>query len=363
MKEYSEILELIKKSYLDKKFDDNIFYIYETRSEKKKYSTGIVNYNNEKYYYKIVDYNSYIDNENEIVNKIKPNFKIVEKYGELKLENEIINLYEYIPATKINAFNFLRSSKIQYDKKIKILKEFFYNKIDFMKKNYNLEKMDGSKKADRWFFGRLTVDPRAKKYYGNNFEMLYKDIEKYYPVAINNIKEFIQNLKTYMYKNDLTVTSYSHGDFHDFNFSLNGIFWDIDTFDYNPILDDFATFYWHFYAREDYLVYKYCPWLTIYMNDELNKEELRKIRKLKEEMILLWYDEIEKIFRKYEIEENIKKEFVFKLFCRVFLINNVIEYDIEDKIKNYKFFNYFLENKNESIRSLLFSSNINFERA
>lgn len=110
------------------------------------------------------------------------------------------------------------------------------------------------------------------------------------------------------------------------------------------------------------MVYKYCPWLTLYMNDKLKPEELKKVRNLKKEMILLWYDEIERIFDEYKIKENIKNEFIFKLFCRVFLINNVIEYEPEDKIKNYKFFNYFLNNKEKNIKDLLFSSNIIFER-
>ena len=106
---------------------------------------------------------------------------------------------------------------------------------------------------------RITVDPRKKKYYGDNFEKLYDDVLNYCPEAYENIKEFLNNIYDYLKEKNLTVTTYSHGDFHDFNFSLDGIFWDIDTFDFNPLLDDFATFYWHFYAREDYLVYKYCP--------------------------------------------------------------------------------------------------------
>ena len=96
------------------------------------------------------------------------------------------------------------------------------------------------------------------------------------------------------------------------------------------------------------------------MKNELIEEELLKIRKLKEKFILEWYDEIEKIFKKYEIEDNINSEFVFKLFCRIFLINNVLEYEKEDKIKTYKIFNYFLENNNKQIKKLLFSCNIKF---
>ncbi len=361
--EYIKVMELVKKSYSNQTFDLQTFEFYETRREKNKYSTGIVNYNDHKYYFKIVKPSEYIEDEEYIKHMINPNFTIIEKLGELNAENEeIINLYKYIPAPKINAFNFLRTSGINYDIKEKKLEQFFSNKIELMKKNYNIEKMDGSKSADRWFWGRITTDPRKKKYYGDNFERLYNDILQFCPEAYDNIKEFLNNLNDYLKQDNLTITTYSHGDFHDFNFSLDGVFWDIDTFDFNPILDDFATFYWHFYAREDYLVYKYCPWLTIYMNNELNTEELKRIRELKKKMIYLWYDEIERIFDKYKIKENIKEEFTFKLFCRVFLINNVIEYDENDKIKNYKFFNYFLENKDKNIRDLLFSSDIIFER-
>ena len=361
--EYIKVMELIKESCDNQKFDTEKFEFYETRREKNKYSTGIIKYNNNKYYFKIVKNNSYVEDEEYIKEMIKPNFSIIEKLGELKNnDEEIINLYKYIPAPQINAFNYFRNSEINFETKKRKLEEFFNNKIELMKKNYNIEKMDGTKSADRWFWGRITVDPRKKKYYGDNFEKLYDDVLKYCPEAYENLKGFLDNIYDYLKEKNLTVTTYSHGDFHDFNFSLDGIFWDIDTFDFNPLLDDFATFYWHFYAREDYLVYKYCPWLTLYMNDKLKPEELKKVRNLKKEMILLWYDEIERIFDEYKIKENIKNEFIFKLFCRVFLINNVIEYEPEDKIKNYKFFNYFLNNKEKNIKDLLFSSNIIFER-
>ena len=229
-----------------------------------------------------------------------------------------------------------------------------------MRKNYNIEKMCGSKKSDRWFWGRMKENERKERYYGKDFKDLYIDILQNCPSVYTNIKNFLDNILDYLERENLTITTYSHGDFHDFNFSLEGIFWDIDTFDFNPILNDFVIFYWHFYAREDNLIYKYCPWLVKYMKNELMEEELLKIRKLKEKFILEWYDEIEKIFKKYEIEDNINSEFVFKLFCRIFLINNVLEYEKEDKIKTYKIFNYFLENNNKQIKKLLFSCNIKF---
>ena len=42
-------------------------------------------------------------------------------------------------------------------------------------------------------------------------------------------------------------------------------------------------------------------------------------------------------------------EFLYKLFCRVFLIDNVLNYDEEDRVKIYNFFNYFLVNKDNKI--------------
>lgn len=358
---YYKILNIIKNSYQMLDFDSEIFEFYDRRTEKNKYTTGIIKYDNKKYYYKIVSEDSYIANESYIKEMIKPGFTIINKIDELRLDNgEIINLYKYIPATEINTFNYLRNSNIKFIEKEKKMKEFFYKKFKLMRKNYNIEKMCGSKKSDRWFWGRMKENERKERYYGKDFKDLYIDILQNCPSVYTNIKNFLDNILDYLERENLTITTYSHGDFHDFNFSLEGIFWDIDTFDFNPILNDFVIFYWHFYAREDNLIYKYCPWLVKYMKNELIEEELLKIRKLKEKFILEWYDEIEKIFKKYEIEDNINSEFVFKIFCRIFLINNVLEYEKEDKIKTYKIFNYFLENNNKQIKKLLFSCNIKF---
>lgn len=361
-KEYLEALNLINDSYNNKKFDKKFFEFYETRREKNKHGIGILKINGVQYYFKIVNINSYVRDENKILSEISPYFCIAKKYGEMKTNSgEIINLYKYIPATKINAFNYLRNSNIQYSEKKEKAEKFFQNKFELMRKNYKVERMNGKSSSDRWFWGRIKNDERIVNYYGKNFELLYNDILKNCPELLNNFQNYLSNLENYLNSKNLTITTYSHGDFHDFNFSLDGILWDIDTFDFNPLLNDFTTYYWHFYAREDYLIYKYCPWLTNYMENELNIEELKKIREIKKSLICNWYIEIENEFKKNKIEKNINQEFIFKLFCRIFLINNVIEYEEIDKIKNYNFFNYFLINQNRNLKDLLFSSNIKFE--
>lgn len=153
---YYKILNIIKNSYQMLDFDSEIFEFYDRRMEKNKYTTGIIKYDNKKYYYKIVSEDSYIANESYIKEMIKPGFTIINKIDELRLDNgEIINLYKYIPATEINTFNYLRNSNIKFIEKEKKMKEFFYKKFKLMRKNYNIEKMCGSKKSDRWFWGRM----------------------------------------------------------------------------------------------------------------------------------------------------------------------------------------------------------------
>ena len=80
--EYIKVMELIKESYYTQNFDREKFEFYETRREKNKYSTGIVKYNNNKYYFKIVKSSLYVEDEEYIKEMIKPYFSIIEKYGE-----------------------------------------------------------------------------------------------------------------------------------------------------------------------------------------------------------------------------------------------------------------------------------------
>ena len=359
MDNYSEILDYIESSYRNEKFDLNHFEFYKTRKEKRKNSVGILNWKDKKYFFKIVKEDEY-NNEDKIKEKIKPNFKIVEKYSERQIENETLNLYEYVDAPKINSFNYLRNRDISIEEKNIKLNEYFTKKIEFMNNTYSLECMTGTKKADRWFFERIKKGSRFDNFYGENGIKLLEDIKVLYNNGVNNYEQFFKYVFEYMKKSNNTIESFCHGDFHDFNFTLDGLFWDIDTFDMNPVMNDFAVYYWHFYGREDALIYKYSPWLTNYMYNSLSDEELYKVRKLKENCILRWYDAIEKLYIKCNISEGIKDEFIFKLFCRAFLIDNVLNYDEKDREMLYEFFDYFLNNKEKSLKDLLFTNPIKF---
>lgn len=359
MNSVNEVNEYIKNSYEKSSFNPKCFSFYKTRREKGQNRVGILDWNNKKYFFKIVTKDEYNDEE-EIADKIRPYFKIVKKYSEYRIGDEILNLYEYIDAPKKNAFNYLRNKNISlYEKEVK-LNNFFDKKIEFMNKTCRIANMTGSKKADRWFFGRMKTDGRFGTFYGNKAEKLLGDINELYTEGYHNYYRFLNYIFGYMKMKNKTVESYCHGDFHDFNFSLDGLFWDTDTFGMNPILNDFTVYYWHFCGREDSFVYKYSPWLTNYMYDSLSKKELDLVRGLKEKFILKWYSSIEELYKNYDIIDGINSEFIFKLFCRIFLISNILDYKEEDRKLIYKFFNYYLENKDKCIKDLLFTNPVKF---
>ena len=347
---YKEIVKYIEKCYLEQKFNDQ-FYFYKLRKEKNPNRAGIFTENNNKYFFKIIDNNEYND-EDEIKSKINGKFRIVDKYYELRDNDKIINLYKYFDTINGNSFNYLRSKKYTIEEKTKKINEFFSNlnklylETAFVKENKN------DRKSDRFFMGRFS-GKRFKNFYGENAEKLLNDIKEICPGLEIKFDEYFKELKNYLNNKHETIFVYTHGDFHDFNFSLNGVFWDIDTFDYNPILNDFTIYYWHFYAREDYLIYKYSPWLVETMYDELLPDGLKEIRKLKQSIILKQYKFIKELFEKFKIESELKKEFVFKLFCRVFLIDNVVTtYSVKDRKKVYDKFSEFLSD--EELEKILF---------
>lgn len=347
---YKEITQYIERCYLDQKFNDQ-FYFYKLRKEKNPNRAGIFTEKNDKYFFKIIDNDEYND-EDEIKFKIDGKFKIVDKYYELKNNDKIINLYKYFDTINGNSFNYLRSKKYTLEEKTVKINKFFSNLNKLYLETTFVEENKNNRKSDRFFMERFS-GKRFQSFYGENAEKLLNDIKEICPGLEIKYDNYLKKLKNYFNNNHKTVFVYTHGDFHDFNFSLDGTFWDTDTFDYNPILNDFAIYYWHFYAREDYLIYKYSPWLVETMHNELSNYELNEIRKLKQNIILKQYKFIKKLFEKFNIENELKKEFIFKLFCRAFLIDNVVTaYSKEDRKKVYDKFSEFLSN--EDLEKILF---------
>ena len=359
IKNYELVVDYIHKCYINDNFNPDEFEFYKLRKEKEKHRVGIYKDKENEYFFKIINCNDF--NDEEIIKyKINPYFKIVHKYLYKKYDGIIINLYERVNTVEINSFNYLRDDNISIQEKSAALKTFFKNYVLLQKNSISLNKMNGDRLSDMWFHSRIKASGRAEIYYGKNFEKLLLEIKENYGEYYQKYYNFLSKIDSYLKEKNLLVEAYNHGDFHDFNFSLNGTFWDIETFGTNPIMNDFVIYYWHFYGREDGLIYKYSKWLVPYMHNKLNNKELIEVRNLKKDVIKYWYSFIEKTYSKYNIRENLNKEFIFKLFCRVFLIDNILNYNEEDRLKIVKYFYYFLDNCDKDIDKLLFSSKIHF---
>ena len=354
MNKYEKIVDYIEKCYRTEKFDENKFSFFKSRHTKSKYRLGICTVNdNEKYFFKIIDSDKYNDEE-VIKEKISPYFTIVENLCAKKFGSIVVNLYVYVDIKNSDSYNYLRKKNIPKQEKQKKLSSFIDNYIALQKKYLYKDKMSGNCLSDSWFQDRTKKNGRSDEYYGSNFEKLLNIIEEESPKLYSDYKEYFNNMYKYIDLKKDTLISYTHGDFHDFNFCLDGYFWDIDTFGYNPIINDLVVYYWHFYKREDDLISKYSPWLLTHMYNELNDEELLDIRDLKKNEILKWFKFIKEEYDNNEIGDNFNDEFIYKLFCRMFLIDNILEYDKDDRIKVIEFFDNILNNKNNSLINVLF---------
>ena len=349
-----QIYDKIIKDYTNHTFDAN-YYFYPNRKDFKDiYRTGIINYNGKKYFFKIVENCDAIDEE-KIEKTINPfNFHLVKKYGQKIWDKKQINLYEYIDAVNSNAYNFLRSKSTTFSEKEKISRQFFHNCLSLYKSTLTTTPPQVDEKNEQFFRGRCTKNERLFKYYGDNLILLESDLTN---LGYHNIFNFIRDNFNYGKHMKNTLYAYSHGDFHDFNFCTNGIFWDTDTFGYNSILGDFTIYYWHFWGRENYLIPKYAPWHNSNMHDSLSKEERIQIYSLKKTLINDWWSFIYEAFKNINETDKLVKEFQFRVLCRIFLVDNVLKCDKIDRIKLYNYITHLKNCTIDSQGTFLFENN------
>lgn len=358
MADFEKITSIIASCYFKKDFPKK-FYFYDNRREyKDRYRTGILKeQGSPKFFFKIL-HNNFYSKELEITKNLVPFFRIVPILFVKKYEDIFIHLYNYIDAHHLDGYAFLRNNQISYA----IKKRSLYSYLSALKYQINktllLKKANFVNSSNQLFFNRLSSKGRAFSYYGTNYVYLLKDVDSIFPSLTKQIYTFIKKLNTLKNNNYLTYYAYTHGDLHDFNLSYDGVFWDLDTFDYNPITNDFSIFYWHFYAREDFLILKYNPWLSHYMINSLSPIKLRHIQQLKKSFIKNYYFFIKSIFpeKKFSI---FKDELSLKIFSRSFLIDNVLTFNPSDRYLIYKYWYNYLTyyNSDSFFENVLFPQN------
>ncbi|MDR2410712.1 MAG: hypothetical protein LBE13_21730, partial [Bacteroidales bacterium] len=350
-------------------FSEDNFYFYENRTNfKDKFRTGIfkpsedkTNLPSEQLFFKILSYN-FSNKEKEISSNLTAGFDIVKSIFIGEFADKFIHFYPYIDAHGTDGYAFLHKSNIPLAEKKAKLEKYMDTLRYQIISTVQIGKSDDEKsESNKLFFDRIRDGGRGEKYYGIKYEKLTKDIKQTSPEFSNNFERLLDIVTNEATKPHKTIFAYTHGDFHDLNFSYDGLHWDTDTFGYNPITNDLAIYYWNFYAREDSHVWKYAPWLSMYMRNDLSPIELNEMRDVKKAAIADYYSLVTELFSLYGLSENFFEEFTMKLFCRAFLTDNVTQYSMSDRVKLYGYWNNYIsiQDSNNFLTDALFPNNGN----
>ena len=324
-------------------------------------SYGNFTYNDEKYFFKKVKANSFVDEVNGYLNAQKLKVKrLVSVY----LDNDDYYLiYEYEPSISRNKglisdlFADIEYNNKSYDKHI------FTNIIKGLQENYKDIKVLKKSRNDCFFEDR--INPRLIKWYQND-----KNFDK--PIFINGIKSITTNgiiKETINYFNNLKnkVCIYSEGDPNTFNLAINQISFDLATCGYNNIYGEVSMMFMSYllydayfapkYNKNSYLehdlIYKYIdrfnPSITyknnksIHINSNIVTSAIRKkyikdyLKMIKEENIYLnknlKYYFVMRILCVFNIENFTKEEYYYSLFL-LHTIYNLINDDAINSLFN-----------------------------
>ena len=256
-------------------------------------------------------------------------------------------VYEYIQAKEKNGFVYVGYDR-DIHKRNKITQ--FFNKLSHL----YLKNIESSEKTDNYpsatFFEDRLFKGRAVNFYQNDYLLLLQDISRLAPDLLDSISESIATVIEYFKSDSITLTTLSHGDLYDFNYSYDWLFWDLDQCGINPILCDISICFW-FLSSQRLLLMKYNP-IFIKNNSSLTGPINLVDAKLTfdvffDKLFLPTVAECSKYFER-------RKEFVSRMFCRCFLVSNVLGYIKEDKVFIYKMWNWLFEwyKQKKDIKSL-----------
>ncbi|MCL2850914.1 MAG: hypothetical protein FWE01_00955 [Firmicutes bacterium] len=359
-KNYQQALDYITQCYREALFPEKEFMFYENRRDyKNEFRTGIYTPEDmEKMFFKVLD-EDFTDQERQIILNLDPNFDIIKTLLVQRSNGHHIHLYPYVDTHDIDGYSYLRKKDISLDDKRDKLAEFWGNMENQITCSIKTGYSTSQNESNALFYPRLTPKGRNYDYYGRNYEMLLQDIQNLAPEFLENFKILVADVEKERNSKHPTVHAYTHGDFHDFNY--DGLFWDLDTFGNNPITNDFAIYFWHFFSREDNLVPKYNYWLSKYMDNQLDENELSDVRDEKQIIVENYYNLIRDMFIQEGKGDVFEREITLKLFCRAFLIDNVLKFDEQDRKQVYAFWQNYMEKlgTQDFEKEILFPHNAN----
>lgn len=248
-------------------------------------------------------------------------------------------IFEYFDKNNFNiAHDYFNLLNFPSESKFRSIETFFINlyNISINSLSFKIVENYPSKVLyeDRLWKKRLDI------FYWKSFSFLLNDINTYSPLKYDIIYNYLLNYRNIILSTKTTYFSINHWDLHDFNYwfyfnetinDMQNIFFDLDTIWDNPILSDFACYYWYLIYQADNLLIKYKKEFYQWKNwiDYIFREKI----------INLYIENYFKpLIKKLSINKEFywKKELWWRLVLRVLWVDNILKYSNYDRKKIYE---------------------------
>ena len=301
-----------------------------------KIKSGVITIGDKRYFFKFF-YNNFFKSDFLRLQNFALLFSTPQILDLIVWKNKIkILVYEHIQAKEINGFAYIGYKDDIY-KKDKISK--FFDRLSCI----YLKNLEVSRRKENYpsaiFFEERLFKGKAVQLYQNNYLLLLHDILKLVPNLFDDISNSIKQVTKYFKSTSMTLITLSHGDLHDFNYSYDWVFWDLDQCGRNPILCDVSICFWSLISQR-FLLMKYNK---KFINDNSNLNGPINSSDVKLAFDAFFHKMFLPIVSTCSEYFNWREEFISRMFCRFFLVSNVLNYTKNDRIFIYKMWFWLVE--------------------
>ncbi len=306
------------------------------------------------FFYKI-DTNENIEKEYIGYYKIKKHYPVPKLIHKIKLKDKGVLIFSKVPS--ISKDRGLLVDHVSANNKIDAR---YYSILKLYRKVFLKTKKTSNEKSCNVFF-RDRVTSRLTKFYSNEYLEKFDNLE----IKINGSNVVMQtsavyrNIVDFFKQNKKTITIISQCDPNDLNIGTAPIILDYLAGGRNPIMAEFATFFWYNLVQGNYLSLRYNE--NAFQNHEkifdmqddvnLNGNEIRhKISLYRRQAIIAYFDEI--MVKLLKNEKNISElyiEFTNYLAMKILAVFDIKQMEGKDQLLSFAYLNYFYGKKVTSL--------------
>lgn len=321
-------LEHCAKMILSEPSDTFNFKAFYNRNIPKRIKGGVFTLKDENYFIKFF-YNSLNKEDVRRYYEFSSKFPAPQILTIVKLNKKATAIvFSYINAININGFSQTIQSFKAYEHKIKnfFLKitEKYLEGLDYIDRN--------AQYPARIFFEDRFLGKQSTVFYQKDFRLLINDISYLHKKLESKITKCIGLINLFFTSSSFTARTLTHGDLHSLNYSYDWFFWDVDQSGINPIVGDLSICFWYL-VYQRFLLIQYNPYYI--QNNSRNNAQI-SISDFKKEFEIFFDYMFIPIINKISLSTDWKAEFISMLFCRCFLVNNVLDYSASDRLCIYK---------------------------